>query len=437
MRVLHVDDDVEFLKCNKKNLIKLSNKKIEIDTLSNPELVIQELQKKTYDVIVSDYQIPEMDGLALLEQIRKENIQIPYIIFTGHSREEIAIKALNLGADKYVIKNMDQNSQTKELLQAIETTVKKYRDHLALIKSEELYNFIFNEAPVSIGIHSDEKIRILNKEGRKTLGGKSEEGLIGKPIWNFVSPDAIKPIKDRVDKVYQKEIQKERAEIKYYRLDGSTIDVGLRSTTCEFQGKPGSLVAFMDITEQKKAERALRVSEDRFRKIFEKANIGMVITDLKLTIIAANKAYCDIVGIPESEIVGIKTEIITPPEDFFAKQKNIKKRIYHQFYYATKYKKENLPYLQYEKRYVRPDGEIVWVYLTGFKIFSENTEKENYIAMVEDITEKKKALQQLKEERDRAQKYLDIVEIMMVALDLEGNITVPVLFDKLGQLLTV
>src|SRR3990172_2267015 len=97
IRILHVDDDAVFLEVSK--LILEMEGKFEIDNVTSPEEAFQKLKKQAYDAIVSDYEMPSKNGLQFLKELREQGNTVPFAIFTGKSREEVAIKALNLGAD--------------------------------------------------------------------------------------------------------------------------------------------------------------------------------------------------------------------------------------------------------------------------------------------------------------------------------------------------
>jgi DNA-binding response OmpR family regulator len=73
------------------------------------------LQLHPYDVIVADYLMPEMDGIEFLKGLRASGCTIPFIIFTGKGREDVAIEALNSGADFYLQKGGNPRSQFAEL----------------------------------------------------------------------------------------------------------------------------------------------------------------------------------------------------------------------------------------------------------------------------------------------------------------------------------
>ena len=103
LRILHVDDDPSTLEISKDLLMDL-NSNFEIDGACSVDEGLRKLAVKNYDVVISDYKMPQKDGLAFLKKLRDQNNEIPFIIFTGKGREEIAIKALNLGATRYFTK---------------------------------------------------------------------------------------------------------------------------------------------------------------------------------------------------------------------------------------------------------------------------------------------------------------------------------------------
>jgi DNA-binding response OmpR family regulator len=72
-----------------------------------------------YDAVVSDYQMPEMNGIELLKRVREAGSRVPFIIFTGKGREEVVIEALNSGADFYIQKGGNPGAQFAELANAV------------------------------------------------------------------------------------------------------------------------------------------------------------------------------------------------------------------------------------------------------------------------------------------------------------------------------
>jgi len=89
--VLYVDDEPALLDLTKMFLERMGN--MSVDVADSAQKALAMMEARRYDVIVSDYQMPGMDGIALLREIRRKGNTIPFIIFTGRGREEVAAEA--------------------------------------------------------------------------------------------------------------------------------------------------------------------------------------------------------------------------------------------------------------------------------------------------------------------------------------------------------
>jgi PAS domain S-box-containing protein len=125
IRVLYVDDEPDLLEIAK--IILEKGGAFSVDTLSSAPEALEQVDAERYDAIISDYQMPEMDGIIFLRQLRALGNATPFIIFTGKGREEIAIQALNEGADFYIQKGGDIRSQFTELAHKIRQAVARRR----------------------------------------------------------------------------------------------------------------------------------------------------------------------------------------------------------------------------------------------------------------------------------------------------------------------
>ena len=100
IRVLYVDDEPSLLELGK---IFLEKEVIfTVDILTSALEALERIKTEQYDAIISDYQMPEMDGITFLKQLKASGDATPFIIFTGRGREEVVIEALNEGADFYI-----------------------------------------------------------------------------------------------------------------------------------------------------------------------------------------------------------------------------------------------------------------------------------------------------------------------------------------------
>ncbi|MFW6065158.1 MAG: GAF domain-containing protein, partial [Candidatus Natronoplasma sp.] len=144
IRCLLLDDDTNLLEQAKFFLERKGNG-IEIKTTDSGLNALDLLDEDVYDAVISDYQMPDMDGLAFLRELRKErDDDITFIMFTGKGREEVAIEALNLGADRYLQKGGDLDIQYDVLLKAIKQEVEHKETGKKVIELNSLLKSIKN-----------------------------------------------------------------------------------------------------------------------------------------------------------------------------------------------------------------------------------------------------------------------------------------------------
>ncbi len=134
IRILHVDDDFSFLQVSK-TILELENK-FEIDTATSADEASCKMKTQAYDAVVCDYDMPLKNGLDFLKELRNQKNNIAFIIFTGRGKEEVAIKALNLGADYYINKSGSPEAVYCELAHAIRKNVERKKGAGAQVKIE-------------------------------------------------------------------------------------------------------------------------------------------------------------------------------------------------------------------------------------------------------------------------------------------------------------
>jgi PAS domain S-box-containing protein len=151
-----------------------------------------------------------------------------------------------------------------------------------------------------------------------------------------------------------------------------------------------------DITEMVKTENALRESQDRFQAVFENAPIGITHVDPSGKWIMVNHRLCEFLGYTKEELRKLSFRDITHPDDLALDLSNM-----------DKMRKGTLEGYTREKRYIRKDKEIVWASFSGTLVRDDNGNIKYFIAIVEDITEVKKAqeeqhkLQRISQERNQ------------------------------------
>lgn len=149
IQALYVDDEVNLLDVTRLFLKKIDDK-IVLDTASSVRIALEMIADKKYDAIISDYEMPETDGIEFLKIIRKDYPFLPFIIFTGRGREEVVMEALNLGADFYIQKGSDIKAQFAELVHKLRIAVTKNRYKIALHEYNERLSLILDSTNIGL-----------------------------------------------------------------------------------------------------------------------------------------------------------------------------------------------------------------------------------------------------------------------------------------------
>ncbi len=118
IEVIFIDDEEDFLELADRFFDKKENK-INLTVTSSAQDGLEMIEEKNFDAVVSDYKMPGMSGLELLQKLRADGDDIPFIILTGKGKEEVAMEALNKGADRYHIKTGNPTKQFQDLTQSI------------------------------------------------------------------------------------------------------------------------------------------------------------------------------------------------------------------------------------------------------------------------------------------------------------------------------
>lgn len=127
IRVLMVDDDPTILEISTIFLERSGDIQVDGTESAAEALEMLEDHRCTYEVVISDYAMPEMDGITFLKAVRSRRLDIPFILFTGKSREEVVIEALNSGADYYIQKDGDPKVLFAELSHQIRQAADRER----------------------------------------------------------------------------------------------------------------------------------------------------------------------------------------------------------------------------------------------------------------------------------------------------------------------
>lgn len=504
-RILYVDDESALLEVARVFLEK--DGQMTVDTRTSAASALPLIESAAYDAVISDYQMPGMDGIQFLRKVREAKNSIPFILFTGRGREEIVIQALNEGADFYLQKGGDPVSQFAELSNKIRYAVNSKRAEAILReKTVELDRFFNSSLDLLCIADTEGNFRRMNPEWEHALGYPVSE-LEGKKFLEFVHPDdltltvtavsslkgqaavlnfenryrhkdgsyrwlewrsypygdliyaAARDITDRknaeealvrektlIDAIfnsvpgmlylYNAQGQLVRWNKKHELMTGytpeelsriqlldwykgdeksqnaviegvkTTMQTGFGEAEADLQKKDGTKIPMyftaspltlqgqqffaglgIDITDRRKAEEALRASEEKYRRIVETAGEGIWSMDSAFTTVFANKKLADMLGYSVDEMLGRKImEFMDPAElaDNARKMENRKKGI-SEFY---------------ERKFRCKDGSVRWFGVSVTALIEPSGTFGGSFAMLTDITDRIKAEAELKAKND-------------------------------------
>ncbi|MFA6363896.1 PAS domain S-box protein [Methanoregula sp.] len=429
--LLYVDDEPGLLEIGK--LFLEQSGQFRVDTITSAPAALALLHSKTYDAIVSDYQMPEMDGIEFLKKVRSSGNLIPFILFTGRGREEVVIQALNEGADFYLQKGGEPKSQFAELSHQIRQSVQQRKAELRIRDLTRREADIINFLPdATLAIDTRGMVIAWNHAMERMTGIRADQ-ILGKGNYEYALPfyherrpiliDLVLPDAPLTQVKYQNVIRDQKnltAEVTIPHFNNG------KGASLWFVASPlydtrgtiiGAIESIREITARKRVEEELRAahehltaseeelrsqynklarsegqireSEERYRNVVEDQTefISRFLPDG--THVFVNEAYCRYFGLKRDEILGHRFRPKIPADD--------RERLDRFFTTLT----PDHPVDSIEHRIIMPDGTIRWQRWSDRAIFDPSGTITEHQSVGRDITEEKATEAVLEESEKR------------------------------------
>jgi len=309
VKVLYIDDEPSLLESTRSYLERRGN--FIVDTVTSAKGGLELLEKNPYDVIVSDYQMPVMDGIELLRHLREQNNPIPFIIFTGKGHEEVVVEAYNAGADFYIPKGGNPKAMFLDLTQKITQIVTRRRSEIALFESEERYRKVVEQSHDAIFIYRKSRLVFINSQVEKMTRYTKDE-LLKMDIWDIIHTDDHAVLKNVFPDGSRDTDPSRTYEIRLLTKSGEVRSIEIALSPLAFNGIPSVLGSARDITERKTAEEALKRSEEKYRSIFNTFDDLYYQTDMNGIITTLSPSCKKLTGYDPSELVGTQVLDLYP-----------------------------------------------------------------------------------------------------------------------------
>ena len=383
IHILHVDDDAGFLKLTK-DCLETKNR-FKIDTATSVCEAWTKLENGEYDAIVADYQMREKDGLEFLKELREKKNNTPFIMFTGKGKEEVAIKAFNLGADRYINKKGDPETVFCELTHGILVAVERKKAEDELRESEIRYRTLVENAPVVIYTISGETgtLTSLNPTFEKMTGWKTSE-WIGKSFEGLIYPDDLSLAVETFEQASRGE------NVPPYSL--RILSKSGKYVVGEFTSKPhikdgkvvGEFGIVHDVTERKRTEKRVLENQQKFERLFRGNPEASVYLDLEFHILDINPRFEELFGYKPDEIRGKNLDEVVVPKDLMEEAGMLNRNAEKGYvYYDTVRRRKNglLVPVSISAATITVDGQLVG-YVGVYKDISELRRTERDLSIM-------------------------------------------------------
>jgi PAS domain S-box-containing protein len=242
--VLHVDDEPGFSDLVAAHLER-EDSRFSVVAERSAEAGLEYMETTTPDCVVSDYDMPGTNGLELLEAVRTDSPDLPFILFTGKGSEEIASDAISAGVSDYLRKDTGIDQYTV-LANRIRNAVERYRAVRELERAETRYRRLVEQNLTGIYILQNGVIEYVNPRGANVFGYEQHE-LIGTSALNVVDEGEQERLKRNLEKRETGEVEELNYRLTGVRKDGERFTFEVHSGRIQFRGEPAVLGSLLEL----------------------------------------------------------------------------------------------------------------------------------------------------------------------------------------------
>jgi PAS domain S-box-containing protein len=407
IRVLHVDDDPAFATMAAQ-FLKREDERFVVETVTAASDGMDRLADGGVDCVVSDYDMPGLDGIDFLGAVREAHGDLPFVLFTGKGSEEIASEAISAGVTDYLEKS-GGTSQYAVLANRLANAVDQYRSQRKLDASRERLSLFFEQSPLG-AVEWDENVEIVRANDAATeILGYDRAELVGSSWERIVPDDDRRRVRERIDRLLERGSG--------FRLVNENVRKDGERVVCEWhnhvvtdaEGDPvGIFSQFQDVTERREREKRLQRSTARLEALFENSPDMINVHDTDGNIIDPNTQLCEKTGYNAAELTDMKVwdldDRIDPDEA---------RRLWEEMDVDDRRRLDGV--------YRRRDGSTFPVEIHVRRLDIEG--EKRFVVISRDVSEQKAREADLEATKDRLDTVVSNVPVVLFALDADGVFT--------------
>jgi PAS domain S-box-containing protein len=254
LRVLYVDSDCDDITAVKETLSG-STDEFTVTVCETADDALEALENASYDCIVSEYRLPDRDGIELLRAVREQPFDLPFLLFTDDGDESVASNAISAGVTDYVTKT-PLSEQTELLRQRITSAVARYQEEADTLDRMTDAFFVVDE---------NWEFTYANERGRRVIGRAMDvdgdaTDLLGRNIWEAI------PSLEGTE--FSKQYRQAMAQQESTSFEAYFEPLRTWFEVSAYPSPTGISVYFRDITERHKHEEKIRGRERTLREIY-------------------------------------------------------------------------------------------------------------------------------------------------------------------------
>ncbi|WP_049910807.1 PAS domain S-box protein [Halorubrum coriense] len=296
VRVLHVDDNPAFLDLTETYLERI-DEAFEVRSETDVDDALDALTTAPIDCVVSDYDMPETNGLAFLQRVRDRGIDVPFVLFTGKGSEEIASEAISAGATDYLQKQRG-NDQYEVLANRVRNAVDQHRSRAALAASEERLSRFIDQSPLGT-IEYDDAFRIVRANpAAEEILGYDESELLGGTWLPFVPEPEYRHVA-ALERDLLSNKGGFRSVNENVRSDGTRIRCAWHNqVVTDADGAViGVFSQFEDVTDEVARKREIERSNAVLSTALDALPVGMLVEDTDRRVLRVNERLYELLDV--------------------------------------------------------------------------------------------------------------------------------------------
>ncbi|QKY16926.1 PAS domain-containing protein [Halorubrum sp. CBA1229] len=390
--VLHVDDDPSVLDLTEAYLEReLAD--VAVTSVTAASDALDEVDGGRFDCIVSDYDMPEMDGLAFFERLRETDRSIPFVLYTGKGSEEIASRALNAGVTGYFQKGGPE--QLRRLANRVRQAVEEHRTR----EIANRYSTVIDALGYPVYVVDETGTFEFVNEPFAELTGYDREEIVGSEPGLIKDDAAVAEAEDRLGTVLSgsgPDVQRFRVDI--VPKEGDPIPCRDHMAVLPYEGErfEGSVGILRDVSDEVERREELETKT----RALDEAPVGITITDPDRPdnpMVFVNDRFVEMTGYDREESIGVNCRFLQGPDTDEEPVSRMREAIDAEE--AT-----SVELLNYRK-----DGTEFWNRVSVAPIRDADGRVSEWVGFQEDITAFKEREAALERQNERLDAFASIV----------------------------